>query len=295
VMTRVKISALRVPADISGASVRGEMSERVRFAAPPVVEVVCSVAYATATPLKSVDVGLYGQRIAARFPDVDDAPPLPNIPTDATGPRLQLAGVMQWASFLPPLRRTWFLNSDEQSLIQIQDNRFIYNWRRQTADVSYPTYDKVIERFESELSEFREFLASAGKGELQFQQFELVYVNRIDETNGLGTAGVSGVLVDHIRDASRQRFLPTPDSVLWQTAYPLPDGAGTLHVIAQSLIDAPDQAAYLRLDIAARGSPADRSEDGRKNWFNLAHQWITFGFADLTAPSLQTEFWGRIS
>ena len=48
----------------------------------------------------------------------------------------------------------------------------------------------------------------------------------------------------------------------------------------------------IRLDLQALGLPGKASRDQMEDWFEVAHEWITRGFVDITAPKLH-ELWGR--
>lgn len=266
-------------------------SARVSFDRPPVVEVVCGILFATPEPLRGAHVGLYGQRVHDAFPRIEEAPPLVPV-IEFPDPR---AGAVQFEygfGPLPPLRRTWFISEDGRNLIQVQEDRFIFNWKKAAADDTYPRYETVIERFNEHLAGFIGFIVDQGVGTPAYRQFELTYVNHIP----LGTAEIEvsegRILVDHVRDASRSRFLPEPEGVNWVSIYSLPNQEGRLYAAAQSA-RAPDGRRILRLDMTARGIPSDTTEAGRQAWFDQAHAWITLGFADLTAKDLQEKVWGR--
>jgi uncharacterized protein (TIGR04255 family) len=265
---------------------------RVRFEKPPVVEVACSVLFTTKKPIRGTQIALYGQGIKNDFPQIEEAPPLvPVIEVQEPG-----AGAVELGygfGPLPPLRRTWFISADGRSLIQLQEDRFIFNWKKATEDDKYPSYDEVIEKFNIYLTGFLDFLNSEDLGPPSYRQFELIYVNQIPLGKAETLEIAEGrVLVDHLRDNSRDRFLPDPVAVNWATIYALPNSEGRLYVAAQSA-RAPDGRRILRLDITARGMPAEANDTSRRAWFDRAHTWITHGFADLTIKELQDRVWKR--
>jgi uncharacterized protein (TIGR04255 family) len=266
-------------------------SAGVSYERPPVVEVVCGILFATPEPLRGFHIGLYGQKIQAAFPRIEEAPPL--VPV-IEFPEHGVGAVQLGYGFgpLPPLRRTWFISEDGRNLIQVQEDRFIFNWKKAADEDAYPRYETVIQRFNEHLSRFVEFLLEQGIGNPAYRQFELIYVNHIP----LGLADIevneSEVLVDHVRDISRNRFLAEPEGVNWISIYSLPNNEGRLYAAAQSA-NAPDGRRILRLDMTARGIPADTTEAGRQAWFDQAHTWITHGFADITAKEVQEKVWKR--
>jgi uncharacterized protein (TIGR04255 family) len=263
----------------------------VRFELPPVVEVVCGVLFSTLRRLKAPQVGLFWQAVRGEFPRIEEAPPIASLFESSQDGQIH---TIQFDA-LPPLRRTWLLSADGRNLIQIQEDRFLFNWKRAADDDSYPSYDGVIQKFDRYLAEYVNFLEKEGIGKPTYRQFELTYVNHIGNANGLAKVGEGGILADHIRDATRSRFLPDPEGFNWTTAYALPDGVGRLHLIAQSAVHTPGGERIVRLDLTARGIPSDSSETGRRSWFDIAHEWITHGFADATSPVLHKEVWRRTS
>jgi uncharacterized protein (TIGR04255 family) len=265
--------------------------ERVRFKRPPVVEVVCGVQFSVGRPLSSVEPGLYWQTIKDRFPRVEDVPPL-TAAFEAIGPVQEVAvELMQ----VPPLRRAWFLTNDGSNLIQLQGDRFIFNWKRAGEDSTYPSYDVVIKAFEKHLAGFEQFVEGQIGGKPVYRQFELTYVNHIDKSNGLDRVGEGNVLIDHTRVADTSRFLKDAEGYNLVTTYLLPNSFGRLRITAQTALREPGGERLVRLDMSARGISGDTSSKGMRAWFDVAHDWITFGFADITSPILQKDFWERVS
>lgn len=263
----------------------------IRFRKPPVVEVVCGVQFSVERPLSAVEPGLYWQTIKDRFPHTEDRPPIA-AEIEPTGPVQELTIELLQA---PPLRRTWFLTDDGTNLIQLQGDRFIFNWKRSGEEAAYPSYGAVIEEFENHLTGFEAFVESRVGAKPDYRQFELTYVNHIDKSNGLERVGEGNVLTDHVRAADPDRFLKEPEGYNLATTYLLPDGFGRLRTIAQTGFRNAGGERLVRLDMSARGISSDVSPKGRRAWFDLAHDWITRGFADITSPLLQKEFWERSS
>lgn len=262
----------------------------VKFSRPPIVEVACGVLFSSARPILTGHVGSFWERMKSEFPRIQDAAPLASV-LEVPG---QLSGVNFQFSDLPPLRRVWLLDADGRNLIQMQEDRFLFNWKKASDDDCYPDYGAVYAKFEYYLSEFLAFAQEVGIGAVTTRQFELVYVNHISSANGLDLVGPSALMVDHVREASEDRFLPNPEGFNWTTVYPMPDGIGRLYVAAQTAVNQPNQEKLVRLDITARGIGTDTSPSGRKQWFDIAHDWITHGFVDVTSKTLhEPDAWGR--
>lgn len=107
---------------------------------PPVVEVAISIQF---NPLKELNVPKLGAlwlEFEKEFPETQDQPPL--------SPVFEVYGQIQPPRFefrfeaAPPLSRCWFLNKAGTELIQVQQDRFILNWRKTTETAKYIRYEE---------------------------------------------------------------------------------------------------------------------------------------------------------
>jgi uncharacterized protein (TIGR04255 family) len=269
------------------------MSTPVKYDNPPVVEVVCGVMF-SGTPVQTVHIGAYWDRVRAEFPKVEDAAPLsPVVEEDG-----QPVALFEWST-LPPARRAWLYNADGSHLLQIQEDRFLFNWKHTLGANGYPSYKFVFAEFEKHLQAFVNFMRNECGRDLTYRQFEMTYVNHITKENGLTPGAESALLIDHVVQGGA-RFLPEVENFNFSKSYRLPNGSGRLHIVAQTASRAPGNERMVRLDLVARGIPANFGEtnDGdlaRKKWFDVAHEWITHGFADVTSLDIQKNIWKRTS
>jgi uncharacterized protein (TIGR04255 family) len=265
------------------------MAQYVRYDHPPVIEVVCGVLFGALPRLRTAHVGVFWDKVRRQFPRAEEAPPLSAVIESTTGtPWLEIA-----LGVVPPFPRSWFLSEDDHRLIQLQRDRFLYNWRRSSPDDgSYPSYDTIMVDFERLWSEFREFVSVENLGELAARQLELTYVSVIPEAS---IPDHDPVFVDHARESSLTRFLPIPESFEWRTSYLLPDDCGRLHMLASSAREIATGAPIRRLETTARGINDAAAAGDMRNWFDLAHEWVVRGFADVTTERMQTDVWRRVS
>lgn len=252
----------------------------VKFEKPPVVEVSCGVTFRLEHSLKSGHVGLYWSRVKDEFPRCEDAAPIAALFETTEGAPTVTYQVLE----LPELRRTWLLNSAGTHLLQLQEDRFIFNWKRNNLEARYPSYDSVIANFWKQWHQYRDFLVEQGLGAPVAVQLELTYFNAL--------IGSPHFLCDHRRQVDAERFLPNSEAINYRDQFLLPDNCGRLHVSAASARQVQTGESVLRLDLTARGLPKEASEQSCRQWFDLAHEWITQGFADLTTSEAH-ELWGR--
>ena len=124
--------------------------ELVSFDHPPVQEIAFSVQLVEPLSLEAmVDIG---RALSASFPVWQMQPPLPRMVPSVIGQPFSLI-----ASVGVPLPRFWFVSEDGLRLVQVQEDRVAFNWRRLGRDVPYPRYGTLR-------SEFERILARAGRG-----------------------------------------------------------------------------------------------------------------------------------
>lgn len=264
----------------------------VSFESPPVVEVVCGVLFSPLSSLLAPHLGLLWDKFKPAFPNCEAHPPLAPA-LESPAPSVLLGGGLELRS-LPPLPRTWFVHESDNEVIQVQQDRFLVNWRRGESSAEYPRFSFVRKRFESHLETFCSFLSEHEIGALQPLQFEMTYVNHVPQGRGFTRwADVGAVFPDVSWRTNAPRFLDTLESIQWQASFALPDGQGRLRASLKPAVRRSDGRPLMVLELTARGMAIDEDAAGRRAWFDLAHEWIVRGFADLTDETVQREQWGR--
>ena len=264
------------------------------FDAPPLVEVSISVQFTEIEGLNTAHLGLVWQKFRNEFPRVETQPPLPRmvLEPDRIEPRGSVTLELKKA---PPLPRMWFLNRDETCLVQIQGDRFAFNWRKLDADERYPRYDRVKSDFSRNLDIFTQFLEEEGFEGLQPDQVELTYVNHIpsgDKQDG------PSPLENHLRlwaGVPLEAHLPRPESASLKTQFAFRDGdefLGRLYVHLESRFLTIDESPVYQLQLTARGAPADQEVHSIPAFLDQAHVWIVQTFASLTTKEMHRE-WHR--
>ena len=259
---------------------KGESQRLPDYKKPPVVEVVCGIAFEAIERFRAHHLGLFWQNVRDEFPACEHAV------------RLEFdQGSLDLAKYLP---RVWFVSEKKDMLIQLQDDRFLFNWRRMQQEEVYPRYNTIIEAFKTNLEIFQTFLEEQELGSINPKKCELTYVNHIPKGEGWASLNdINAVFRDFAWD-SNERFLPPPLSLGGQVVFPLRKDKGRLHITLQHGARKPDRCPLLILQISARGLGADKSMDKVWEWFEIAHEWIVCGFADLTGTTIQKEVWQRV-
>jgi len=262
---------------------------------PPVVEVVCSVQFEPLEKLRTPHIGLIWQRYRADYPNFEEKPEIAHhveLPEEVAAPKRQFQVQMLQT---PPVPRVFFVHRDDTRVIQLQQDRFIYNWRKRGPDDDYPRYAAVFGSFLENWDTFLDIVSTEGLGEPAVDQYEMTYVNHIWQGEGWNTVGdMARVFPDLSWRPLDTRFLPSPASMSYRTTFPLPQGKGRLHLAVSTGASPEDQRRLLSMELTARGFPGSTEKEAMRDWFALAHEWIVRGFADLTSDKIQNSCWRRV-
>jgi uncharacterized protein (TIGR04255 family) len=181
-------------------------------------------------------------------------------------------------------------------LIQVQQDRFVHNWRKIGKGEEYPRYERIREMFKAELGTFYQFLADEQLGDLIPNQCEVTYVNQIVSGRGWERYGQLGEMVTLWTNHYSDTFLPEPEEVHLAVRYLIPDSVGNpmgrLLINVEPARRVADSTPMLVLQLTARGKPDDGGIDDVLKFFDVGREWIVRGFASMTSPQAH-KIWGR--
>jgi uncharacterized protein (TIGR04255 family) len=264
-----------------------------KYDKPPVIEVVCGILFRSIEDLLAPHLGLLWEKFRPEYSTCQEVPPIaPTIEHFEDSPQQ----VQLQFSNKPPLPRIWFLHPDG-SIIQVQRDRFLYNWKKMRPEDKYPHYSEVVEKFKNHLSSFQGFLKEQELGVVEPLQYEMTYVNLIPEGEAWQTTSDTGAVFPDFTwqpkspRGDAQRFLSLPEGINWRTSFVLPNNMGRLHVHIQKGQLRENGQQVFRFELTARGIGENKSLESMPNWFDFAHESIVRGFADLTGYQVQRDVW----
>lgn len=282
------------PSDITGQPAAGSNTAGLpNYDRPPVIEVAVGVQFRHWTSLQQAHVGLFWQRLAVEYPNVEERAPTPASFEDlsTTKPALEfgLRGV-------PPLRRTFFVSSDGQWLVQVQEDRLFQNWRRPqpgSDKPDYPRFPACLDRFFRTWGTFLKFCDDAQLERPQIDQLEVTYINHVPAGDAWKTLDDVGAVFPDITWRRTHPRLRTPEGLTWKAAFRLAEDDGRLHASVTHALRVSDQQPVLLCEMMARGMPRDASDAGMRDWFLRGRHAIVTGFEDLTSDEVQRKLWGK--
>lgn len=269
------------------------------FDRPPVNEVVLSVQFEPLGPLLAYHLGEFWQSIRNKYPKAEVHPPIDSTFERLGPPIFRPTGVQIEFAQVPLASRLWLLNEAGTELMQIQQDRFVHNWRKVLGDEAYPRYEHVRDRFRDELAAFADFAASRDFGELRPNQCEVTYINHIECAT---EARAHGDPAEVLRVLSRdQTFeaLPKPESSQFAAKYLIETDdvvgqktVGRLHVDFMPVFTVKENRPIFVLNLMARGVPLGAGIEGAMRFLDLGRESIVRGFADITTSEMH-RIWGR--
>ena len=178
-----------------------------------------------------------------------------------------------------PQQRTWFVNNVGDELIQIQNDRFIKNWRKRDDD--YPRYESFIKpAFARDFAEFQTFLAQEKFGEVRINQCEVTYVNHIVAGEGWSDWNEIEKVFTFWKQPPKEHPGPAED-VGFNARFPIlgpnREFIGRLHLDVQPAIRTNDNKPMYVMNLTARGMYGSGVE-----FFDVGHRCVVKSFERLT-------------
>ncbi len=156
----------------------GDESVISAFKNPPVEEFVLGLQFPPIPEFSDAYAGLYWQRVREEYPKLSSVPRIEG-PIESLAPPQALRVEIPFGMSGQPQNRTWLVSKSDEYVIQIQNTRFIFNWRRRQSP--YPRFDRLRELFFKHYADFCTLLEDEGLQRPNAQQIELSYINWITD------------------------------------------------------------------------------------------------------------------
>ncbi len=259
-----------------------ELNELPSYKNPPVNEVVCGIKFNTPANLKIPHVGLLWNKFKKNFPNVEHASLIISVP-----PMFK----QQENLFNYPFQRVFFKNQEDDQLVQFQQDRFYFNWRRKNKDTEYPRYQFVIDHFNNTFNIIDSFFSEYELGKLMPLEYELSYINHIitdEKTNEINY--LSNIF--SFLNLNDNDFLKNPINILYVISYPLKDNLGQIDISLKRAYRKTDNQVLFVFELKTTGIVKSNDMKEHIKWFDIAHEAIVKGFTDMTTPEAH-KIWGR--
>lgn len=250
----------------------------VRFENPPINEVVIGVYFhQPLVNLRAEHIGLYWNSVRDEFPIILQQPPIGG-------------AMIETPLEVFPMPRYWLTSEDDSTLLQVQKNAFLLNWRKR--ETTYPHYDIVKAKFDSNFQLFTDFVnVEVGVQDPLIEVCELSYVNVIEPSEfWTSLDDISNVIPSFkfpspcIDNAVREDFNHT-------SIYKIDDKLSLQITVKNARLAASPDQSHLMFEIKTTGRLGEASKSQADKWFSRAHDVIISCFTGMTNPDIQNKFW----
>ena len=265
--------------------------KNLKFEHPPIAEIALSVHFEPLGRLLAPHLGRVWQEFKKdRFVLITEQPPvnptIENFPHPVEKAKVRVGNV-------PDLARIWFIHEDNSRILQVQRDRFTFNWRKIEGGQKYPGFLAIFESFEGFYNRFCDTITDLGIGAVKPLQYELIYINQLMQGDGWRTLDDIGQIYNiFVGSEQSSLFWSGVESMVLRTSFPIADLHGRLHLGIGNRVKAPEQKHMLQTDFTARGFP-ENMEYSIEAWFKLAHDQIRDKFANVFTEDIQIRIWGR--
>jgi uncharacterized protein (TIGR04255 family) len=264
-----------------------------KFRHPPLTEVVHGVQF-DRLRWTVVHPGQFYGRVRSEFPTVRTVPTLP-----------PLQGIAGQAPPVPAIQfadpnevpRAWFIDETEAYLLQVQADRFLFNWRSEPGHGEYPHFEDVHSRFNAAFREFEAFADDEGLGPVNPHLCEMSYINHIPLADRDGRLRGPQELLTIGGEMHGPEWAASADATNFTAHYILrrTDDVqyGRLTATLAHVTRQPSNERAILLDLTLHGSPSLGGFGSIQAFHVAAHEIILNYFASVTTQ-LAHEEWGLI-
>ncbi len=259
------------------------------FDDPPVSEVLLDVALDPLPLVRNAHLGLFwAEHLRGEYPQLQEHPPV-GLNEERFGVEPPVLQFRLEPSV--PVMRQWFVSEDDSRLVQLQQDRFIQNWRRRSPASDYPRYESLRESFERYFSTWESFLRANDLGAPTIRQAEVSYINQLLPDTVWGSQSeLDRVLRTWRPDFGGEDLLSDPiEDVRMAWRHTIADDTGPY---ARLYVSVEPVGGGLVLQLTVRGRPRDGSLKTALAFFDMGRERIVKAFAAITTDAMHQR-WKR--
>lgn len=250
---------------------------QLKFENPPINELVIATYFnPPIVDLRAEHIGIFWSSVRDEYPQIRQQAPL--------------GVVFESPNEIFPLPRFWLISKDDTTVIQLQKNAFLFNWRKR-AD-AYPHYANVKSEFDRIFAIFSDFLKTeVTKRDIEIEVCELTYINLVEEceywksiadvTSIFPTLKLIEIGVDNL----------ATDSLSNVTSYRIDERLNLQLTIQTGHPSDRPESSQLKFEFRATSNMEKGSKADADRWFDHAHNVIGNCFMTTTNQEIQRKFW----
>ena len=236
--------------------------QKIELSKPPVVELVIGAQF-NAPIFSNEFIYDYYQTIKEEFPKIQENSPLPFIIESTVSP--SESRILQGFH-----SRRFFINKDGNKLLQLQPDRILFNWRKNTQLEEYPSFSVILNQFELFIESISKFIPDIIE---RINQLEVTFVDKIF----IDTFGSSSIKLDRI--FSPIKFSDVVKTIRCNIAFPHEEIKGNLIFDLKSGNNNADNRRILISETTCRGMKNEG--ETISEWYHRAHEILLDFFIHL--------------
>ena len=174
---------------------------------------------------------------------------------------------------VPVLPRIWLVHQRGNKIIQIQRDRFTFNWRRYGTYTDIPGYPVIFQEFEKLYGDFTEFINIKQIGSLNPIQYELSYVYEVSQDNDEDIFTNIGKTCNIFNGDNISPFWHRAKTLNLATLFKMDRPHNWIFFGINNSVKLPDQDHVLRIDFRSINFKASEDKEMGK-WFQFAYNEI---------------------
>lgn len=266
-----------------------------QFDAPPVIETVLSAQFA---PLTSFTLGHAGwfwkNYLDKSWVSAAEAARIDDVIERFGDERVWKQPAIQLRPMGTESHRLQILRDDQERMIQVQNTRFIQNWRKREG--GYPSYRKLLPEFEENFARYQAFVKDAGLGEVDLNQWEVIYVNTIPKGELWNSPEDWQKIFPWLAAPSvdRGHRLDSFGNAEWQFVVGSELGRLFVSLSHVKLGPSKDGQEAIKLQLTARGPVQPEKGVDLTSGFDTAHEVIVRSFTSMTSDAAHKHWKRRV-
>lgn len=267
-----------------------------KYDSPPVVETVLGIQFEPLISYRSAHAGWYWKNyLDEKWGSIKEVPFLQD-QFELFGDKKKWGSGIGFSVETIPASRHQIIRTDNTRMLQIQNSRFIYNWKLTDGNKKkkglYPSYEKIEPEFHQLFDSFKKFSIDSGNEELNINQWEVTYVNYIEKGQLWETVADWPDILPWLSFPATDVMQQKPDGVNTELLLMIGENYGRLHVTAQRVRIGSDKGPEaISLKLTARGPINDELGIDYRTGFKIGHASIVQSFHSMISKEARV-FWG---
>lgn len=266
---------------------------RPEFENPPLIEQVITVVFDELAGFGIGDIGRFWTAIEDAFPICEAAPPVETVVELLPNPAVPHQTEVFIAQPVP-VQRALFKQREGGELLQIQPDRFTFNWTK-FGDAPYPRSEATMARFSDLFGAFERYVRARAMAPVTIRQCELANVNIIEVGDLPGSYADAPRIFETVGAEPELKCLHA-ESYMHNSTCLISDETGhfvgRLHTSLKPVLRVTDNVPAYRYELTARSGRLSEGMADAEAFFSRARDAINATFMASTT-SWAHEHWGE--